>query len=63
MCGVGCPGLIRPQSGAGPEVASGRVLDGRSVCKQSRWPKPVRVTQAEMVANASPCVRDAQVRQ
>jgi hypothetical protein len=24
---------------------------------------PIRVTQAEMVANASPCVRDAQVRQ
>ncbi len=57
------PGLIRPQSGAGPEAASGRVPVRKGVYKQSRWPNPVRMTQAEMVANASPCVRDAQVRQ
>jgi hypothetical protein len=56
------PGLVRPQSGAGSEATSGRVLVGKGVYKQSRWPKPVRVTQAEMVAKASPCVRDAQVR-
>ncbi len=57
------PGLVRSQSGPGPEATSGLVRVGKGVYKQSWWPKPVRVTQAEMAANASPCVLDAQVRQ